>query len=189
MAKDLPRLRKPSLEDIKRTATPVAAPEAPPAGRAVEILQPVPAAPSQSGDERRLAAAWRILGRYRAWSIAAAASPLPFLDLVLISATQLRMIQRLAELYGVPFRRMRARSLLSALLGGFVPYSLTATLASAAAKLTPGLGTVVGITGALSSSVLATETIGRLFIQHFEAGGSLADFEPARYLAKPDGST
>ncbi|MFN3075571.1 MAG: hypothetical protein ABT940_01580 [Alphaproteobacteria bacterium] len=78
----------------------------------------------------------------------------------------------MAQLYGVPFDKIRARSLVSALIGG----TASQGLAAEAKILAPGPGTLVGMGVGMFSAVLATDTIARIFIRHFEAGGTLADF-------------
>jgi uncharacterized protein (DUF697 family) len=191
MTKTLPRLRNPTLDDIKRTAT-AATPQnrdspAPPAeaapapdpvvtSRALAVVE----GPS-SDDERRLKAALDILSHYRRWTIAAAAAPIPLADAALVSGVQLRMISRLARLYEVPFERVRVGSLLSALLGGWTPFTITTSVVGATARMVPGVGTLIGVATSVGTSMLATETIGKIFIRHFEEGGTFLDFEPRKY--------
>jgi hypothetical protein len=47
--------------------------------------------------------------------------------------------------------------------------------------MAPGVGTVIGIATSIGTSTLATEAIGQMFVQHFEQGGTLLDFEPKKY--------
>ncbi len=187
MTKTLPRLRNPTLDDIKRTATPVAVPlREHAAAPQAEVLPPIaavePLPAERSGDdERRFRAAHRLVVHYRRWTIAMATAPLPLVDAALVSGLQIRMLSRLARLYGVPFERVQVVSLLSALFGGWTPYTITTGFAGAAARLAPELGTVIGIATSIGTSVLATETIGKMFVQHFEEGGTFLDFEPRKY--------
>jgi uncharacterized protein (DUF697 family) len=192
MTKTLPKLRNPTLDDIKRTAT-----AATPPGRDIAVLTPpiddaqAPArepppptaiAPAASaGDRQRFEKARRVVSYYRNWTIAAAAAPIPLADAALISVVQLRMVSRLASLYGVPFEKVRVVSLLSALFGGWTPYTISLGVAGAAARMAPGLGTLVGIATSVGTSTLATETIGKVFVRHFEEGGTFLDFEPQKY--------
>ena len=44
--------------------------------------------------------------------------PVPLLDLAAISLVELKMIHSLANLYGVPFSRGAAKSIIGALIGG-----------------------------------------------------------------------
>jgi uncharacterized protein (DUF697 family) len=191
MSKTLPRLRSPTLDDIKRTATAAtpqpretaavpsetaSAPEPIVTGRALAVVEE----PTRA-DEERLEAALEILAHYRRWTIAAASAPLPLVDAAFVSGVQLRMIARLARLYDVPFERVRVGSLLSSLLGGWTPFTITTSVAGAAARFVPGIGTLIGIATSVGTSTLATEAIGKIFIRHFEEGGTFLDFEPKKY--------
>jgi uncharacterized protein (DUF697 family) len=198
MTKTLPRLRNPTLDDIKRTASAVVAPiRETPAGalREVTPVAEAPAAePQQSStptasDETRLKAARTIVRYYRRWTIAMAAAPIPLVDAALVSGVQIRMVIRLAKLYGVPFERVRVVSLVSALFGGWTPYTISTGVAGAAARMAPGVGTVIGIATSIGTSTLATEAIGQMFVQHFEQGGTLLDFEPKKYRQRVEKAT
>lgn len=187
MTKTLPRLRNPTLDDIKRTASPVVAPirEAP-AGRPPESApledgaSPGAAAPLMR-DEGRLDEARSVVRYYRRWTIAMSAAPIPLMDAALVSGVQIRMLSRLAGVYGVAFERVRVMSLVSALFGGWTPYTIATGVTGAAARLAPGVGTLIGIATSIGTSALATEAIGQMFIQHFEQGGTFLDFEPKKY--------
>ena len=91
-------------------------------------------------------------------------------------------------LYDVPFERVRVASLVSALFGGWTPYTITVGFVGAAARMAPGVGTVVGIATSIGTSTLATEAIGKIFVQHFEGGGTFLDFEPKKYRQQLDQS-
>jgi uncharacterized protein (DUF697 family) len=165
MAKKLPPLRSAptavpepaSLEAVKSTA--------PPAMVDVAVVAP-------PADERHQAAL-ALVARYRNWAIAGGAVPAPLIDMVIITGLQVRMLAELAKLYGVPFDKVRARSLITSLVGGIVPQGVAAGLVGTTAKALPGMGTVIGIGSAMATAAVATDAIGKWFIQHFEAGGSL----------------
>ena len=191
MTKTLPRLRSPTLDDVKRTATAVAArsDEVPPSENGSgETVATIGRMTARRVDHGRLAAARSIVVRYRRWTMAAAAAPLPLADAALVSGVQIRMLWRLAKLYEVPFERVRVASLVSALFGGWTPYTITVGFVGAAARMAPGLGTVVGIATSVGTSTLATEAIGKIFVQHFEEGGTFFDFEPKKYRQQLDES-
>jgi uncharacterized protein (DUF697 family) len=192
MAKTLPKLRSPTLDDIKRTAT-AATPAAEERPAAVTAPAPAPPTPIRAAlpalipespdknERERFERARAIVTRFRKWTIVAAAAPIPLADAVLIGGVQLRMLSELARLYGVPFEKVRVASLVSALFGGWTPYTISIGVAGAAARLAPGLGTLIGIATSVGTSTLATEAIGKIFIQHFEDGGTFLDFEPRKY--------
>ena len=105
--------------------------------------------------------------------------PIPLFDLVALTGVQLKMLHSLSKLYEVPFSKNIGKSLITSLLGGVMPTAAAITLASLA-KAVPGLGTA---TGMISVSVLGGATsyaIGSVFMQHFESGGTLLDFDPRK---------
>lgn len=103
--------------------------------------------------------------------------PMPLLDLVGISASQFSMITRLAKLYKVPIKKELLKTVLS-----IVVYELSAIgTYRVAVSLFKSVPIVGSIAGPVATSVHATATtfvMGQLFIQHFEAGGTLLDFNP-----------
>jgi uncharacterized protein (DUF697 family) len=121
----------------------------------------------------------KTVNKYKWFSAGVGLLPLPFLDMAGITALQLRMLQVLSQEYDVPFSRDLGKKLVSSLLGSVVPASLTGMLASAV-KATPGVGTIVGTLSMPIFAGAATYAIGKVFIQHFEAGGTLLDFEPSK---------
>jgi len=105
--------------------------------------------------------------------------PLPLFDVAAVAAVQLAMINALARRYEVAFSRDLAQSLVAALLGGTLPVTATVT-ASSLFKLFPGIG---HLAGGASVSILGgatTYAVGQVFIQHFEAGGTLLNFDARR---------
>ncbi|GAB6040671.1 YcjF family protein [Endothiovibrio diazotrophicus] len=113
-------------------------------------------------------------------SMAIGLVPLPLFDVVALVGVQVKMVHALCNEYGVPFRENLGRSLIASLIGGMLPTATTASLASII-KILPGFGTLAGgasmaiLGGALSYAV------GKVFIHHFERGGTLIDFAPDRY--------
>jgi uncharacterized protein (DUF697 family) len=88
-----------------------------------------------------------------------------------------KMVYSLSVLYNVSFVRNIGSSLIVSLLAGFIPVTFAAGFASLL-KLIPGFGSIAG---SLSMSVLAgslTYAVGRVFVQHFESGGTFLDFDP-----------
>jgi uncharacterized protein (DUF697 family) len=105
--------------------------------------------------------------------------PLPIIDLAAITGVQLRMLYLIAQQYQVPFQRHLVKSLIASLLSGAVTSS-TATPLASVLKIVPLLGYASGV---ISVSVLGgatTYAVGKVFIQHFEFGGTFLDFEPTR---------
>jgi len=130
--------------------------------------------PAQSSKE---AAAMRIVREYMGWSSGAGLIPLPLLDLAAIALVEIKMIHSLTDLYGVPFSRSAARSIIGGLIGGGGTFVLAAPAASVL-KVIPVVGQVAGMLAEPAIAAAATYAVGKVFIQHFESGGSLLDFNP-----------
>jgi len=109
-------------------------------------------------------------------SMGAALVPVPLFDMVALTGIQLKMLHSLAKLYNVKFTKNLGKSLIGSLLGGIVPTSTAASLA----KAVPGVGTTAGVIGMSAIGGAATYAIGRVFIQHFESGGTFLDFNPEK---------
>jgi small GTP-binding protein len=94
-----------------------------------------------------------------------AAEPIPGLDIPLLLASQVRMVLRIAAIYGESLSVRHARELLTTIGGGVALRYLAAQLG----KLVPGPGWLIGaaVTG------LGTWAIGRVAAAYFESGRRL----------------
>ena len=102
--------------------------------------------------------------------------PLPWLDLVVVSAVQLRMLRRLTRLYEIEFSSQRVKVLIAALIGG----TQSALVVASLSKYIPAVGpAVAGIPAGLAAGA-TTYALGRVFMAHFETGGNLIDFDPEK---------
>lgn len=119
-----------------------------------------------------------IVNKYMGWSFGAGFIPVPALDIVTVAGVQLKMVSELAQLYEIPFAENRAKSLIAALVGGVVPTGLTWGGVGSLVKSIPGIGTVAGIFTLPAIASASTYAVGKVFIQHFESGGTFLDFEP-----------
>ena len=137
------------------------------------------AAPSDP-PENRTEHAKKLVDRFAMWAGAAGLIPVPVVDLVAVGALQLQMLRRLSQIYDVPFAENRGKSLITALAGAAIPASSGLGVAEML-KAIPVIGTAIAtlITPTLSAAL--TYAIGRVFIQHFESGGTLLDFNPPDY--------
>jgi len=129
----------------------------------------------------RTATAYEVVSRYWKWSAAAGLIPVPLVDVAAVTGVQLKMISDLAKLYDVPFRRERAKSVVGALVGAVTPPLLTSTvlhLFSPMFSVLPGVGTVVAVLATPAFNAASTYALGRVFVQHFESGGTFLDMNP-----------
>jgi uncharacterized protein (DUF697 family) len=120
-----------------------------------------------------------IVRNYALGSIVPSLMPVPMLDLGLVTAIQLKMLHSLANTYGVPFREELSRSAITALIGGTVALSM-ARVMSSAVKVIPGVGSIVGMASMPVVNGGTTYAIGKVFVQHFESGGTFLTFDPSK---------
>jgi uncharacterized protein (DUF697 family) len=69
------------------------------------------------------------------------------------------------------------KTAVAALLGTLAPVGLAAPLAISSVKLIPGLGSIAGGLSLSALGAAATFAVGKVFVNHFEGGGALSDFD------------
>lgn len=110
-------------------------------------------------------------------SMAAGLVPVPVFDFLAISGVQLEMIRRLSHLYGVTFMEGKVKNFLGAIIGGSFPTSI-APIFAGLVKMVPVVGTSIGAVTLPLVAGASTYAIGKVFIQHFESGGTFLTFDP-----------
>ncbi len=110
-------------------------------------------------------------------SMAAGLVPVPIFDVLAVSAIQLEMLRRLSHVYGVTFMEGKGKNALAALIGGSFPASV-APLVVSLTKMIPLVGSTIGAISLPLVSGASTYAVGKVFIQHFESGGTFLTFDP-----------
>ena len=128
--------------------------------------------------EHRHAAADHFLRQYTLGAMAVGLVPIPVVDLAALIALQLKMLHSLAGVYGIEFKTDLGRSAIASLIGGAVPTSLSPAVAASLAKFIPGVGQTLASGSASILNGAATYAVGKVFIQHFAAGGTFLSFDP-----------
>lgn len=103
--------------------------------------------------------------------------PVPVFDLVGVTGIQLDLLRRLSNLYSVKFSKDAGKNVIASLIGGGVSYSVGPLLASVV-KVIPLVGPVLGAVSMSATSGAATYALGKVFIEHFESGGTILTFDP-----------
>jgi len=91
-----------------------------------------------------------------------------------------QMLRRLSQIYGIDFSENRGKALIAALSGTMIP-TTSGIGAASALKFVPVVGLLASVFVMPVLSAGATYAIGKAFIQHFESGGTLLDFNPPDY--------
>jgi len=130
--------------------------------------------------EERREFAGKLVDRFAVWSGVAGFIPMPIVDVLAIGGLQFQMLRRLSQIYGVPFSDNSGKAMIASLAGTMIPTS-SGIGAASTMKFVPVLGTITAgfVLPALSAG--ATYAIGKAFIQHFETGGTLLDFNAPDY--------
>lgn len=126
--------------------------------------------------------ALKIVKSHAKWAAGAGLVPIPVVDLMALTTIQLNMLRKLAKLYGVPFHKNVGKSILGSLLGSLVPVSMAGSVCSLL-KVVPIIGVT---TSAISMSIVGsagTYAVGKVFIVHFELGGTFLNFNPQKSKA------
>lgn len=158
-----------------------------------------PSEPTDEGDEKVTAAtvdvkenveanvmptkekeAMRLVKRGLLWSMGLGIIPVPIIDVVTITAAQLKMVKNLSDHYGVEFSGNIGKSILASLLGGVGGTGVAYGAAGTFLKAIPVVGTIAGGLSVVVMAGATTYAIGKVFIMHYEAGGTLLDFDPEK---------
>ncbi len=121
----------------------------------------------------------QVAKKYMYWSMGAGLIPIPVVDVVTVSGVQLKMLSEISKIYNVKFSKNAGKSIIGALVGGISADALSKSYVTSVIKTIP----IVGILGTVSMPVFSGATtwaIGKVFIQHFESGGTFLDFDPQK---------
>jgi len=130
--------------------------------------------------EQRHETAAKLVDRFSLWSGVGGLIPLPFVDVLAVGGLQLQMLRRLSQIYDVQFSENRGKALIASIAGTMIPVT-SGMGAASALKGVPILGMIASAFVMPVLSAGATYAIGKAFIQHFESGGTLLDFNPPDY--------
>ena len=98
--------------------------------------------------------------------------PFPIVDAAGILAVQVVMIKDLAKVYDIPFKEQLVKSFIGSLAGSMSAMSVVKTL--------PVMGSIIGAVAVSVSGAASTYAIGKVFVHHFDLGGTLLDFDPVK---------
>lgn len=124
----------------------------------------------------------KAIRQYTIGSMGVGLIPVPLIDIAALTAVQLKLLHRMANIYQKPFVQSEVKPLLTALVGSTITVSVARTLSSLV-KFVPLIGST---TGMMTMPVLAgasTYAVGKAFKFHFDAGGSFSDFNKEKMKA------
>jgi uncharacterized protein (DUF697 family) len=155
------------------------APPAPPAPGATDTFAAEAEAAADTVDlATRLEKAQSVVHRNVGWALGVGLVPIPIVDFIGVSGVQLKMLRELAALYGVKFSEQLAKKIVATLVAGLGSAGLGSVLAVSFLKFVPLVGTSLGALSMPALSGAFTLATGRIFVAHFESGGTILDFKP-----------
>ncbi len=120
-----------------------------------------------------------VVRTYMLWAMAAGIAPV-IVDSIAISGLQVKMLHSIAKIYGIPFSKNVGKSITASMIGGIGAGSISRGGIGMMVKMIPFVGPIVGTAVMPVMAGGATYAIGKLFIQHFESGGTFLSFDPAK---------
>lgn len=121
----------------------------------------------------------KIVNKYVLWSMGAGLIPVPMLDVTLLAGIQLKMLHQLSENYRIKFSENIGKSVIAILTGTITADALRKSALTSLIKSIPIIGFIGSISMPIYSGAI-TYAIGKVFIQHFESGGTFLDFDPQK---------
>jgi len=129
--------------------------------------------------ERQLQAN-KTVRNYMWWSMGAGLIPVPFVDLAALTGVQLKMLLDLSKEYDVKFSESKGKAAIASLLSTIVPNSLSRGSVGSLLKVVPFVGSTLGSFSMSIFSGASTYALGKIFIQHYDSGGTLLTFDPEK---------
>jgi uncharacterized protein (DUF697 family) len=120
-----------------------------------------------------------IIKKYVAWSLAAGVIPVPFVDLLALAGIQIKMLDELAEQFGMNYSENQVRNTLHALTGGVLAPAIATGPIASMLKIVPVIGQLGGILVSPAVAGASTYAVGHLFLEHFSNGGTLDSLDTA----------
>jgi uncharacterized protein (DUF697 family) len=120
--------------------------------------------------------AQKAITKYMWWSAGAGLIPIHYVDLTAVAAVQLKLLAEISKIYSVPFQENLGKAAIAALGGLVVPHAAAYRTVGSLLKQVPVIGVLAGAPAMVLFSAAYAWALGNLFVQHFESGGSLLNF-------------
>jgi len=124
-----------------------------------------------------------IIHRNVLWSLGAGVVPVPLFDLVALTGVQLKMLKELSDLYEVGFFESTAKKLIGTLASSLGGVTLGIAAAASITKFIPVIGSALGVVAVPITAAAFTHATGRVFLMHFESGGTFLNLDPDKLRA------
>lgn len=144
--------------------------------------KPEAALPETEAWESRKAVTDKLIYNHTLGAMGIGLIHVPLITMTALTALQMRLLYKLSHVYNQDFSQDAAKKIIGALLGSIMPLFATAPLGSLF-KLVPIIGPVVSLFVMPATGGASTYALGKVFIQHFESGGTFLTFDPSSVKA------
>jgi len=122
----------------------------------------------------------RIVRKNMFWSMGISVIPIPFVDFLGSLGCQAHMIKELSDYYHIPFAKHAFKNIIAILLGGAGALYFGQYIANNASRFVPLVGRTISLAAYPLASGALTYATGKVFIEHFESGGTILTFNPKK---------
>lgn len=140
---------------------------------------PPPAATFPGTSSERRPGAKKIVQRYVLISAGAGLITLPIVDVSALAGVHVALIKELTEHYGHEFSEHAARNIVIAIAASLIPGSIGSIIGRRVLSALPFVTPVFALASMAGFSAFVSYSLGRIFTEHFEAGGTLQTFDVA----------
>ncbi len=117
------------------------------------------------------------------WAMGLGVIPIPLVDLVSIAGFQAKAIKELSDLYEIPFKQHAVKNIVATLFSGLGAPVCGQFLAFSFIRAIPIIGPLTGLVATPLMAGAFTYATGKVFIQHFESGGTFLNLDPVAVRA------
>lgn len=126
----------------------------------------------------QLEKAQKIVRKNMYWAMGLGVIPIPLVDLVSIAGFQAKAIKELSDLYEIPFNSHIVKNILATLFSGLGAPACGSILAFSFLRAIPVVGPLTSLAATPLMAGAFTYATGKVFIQHFESGGTFLTLDP-----------
>src|SRR5262245_16728321 len=150
-----------------------------PPAETTEVTRPAPPKEEQTFSAKQMRGE-KLIRENMLWASGGGLIPLPLLDVIAITAVEVKMLRELSAIYEVPFKEHQVKSILASLLAGVGAPALGVAVTASLFKFVPILGAVSGFLAVPGAAAAFTYAVGKVFLQHFASGGTFLNFDPMK---------
>lgn len=125
----------------------------------------------------------KLTRRYALWSMGGGLIPLIGVDIAVIFGTQIKMLQEMSKVYGVEFKENKVKNIVTTLISSLGVVPIGTGILFSLVKIIPFVGPLAATVALPISAGAITYATGKVFILHFESGGTFLDFNAEKMKA------